>query len=119
MTPNEKLVAAIASLEATQSKSVRLAHEDFASTRAEQVRIRVEILKLISMIGSLGNEGFTAGAQREQFRSRYEQWRAVVMAHHGAWPIVTIDLQNPAFVISLAKLRLATADFINWVKAPA
>jgi hypothetical protein len=39
--------------------------------------------------------------------------------HHASWPIVSIDLESPEYLVSAKAMRKAYDDFIAWVKRAA
>jgi hypothetical protein len=51
------------------------------------------------------------------FRSQFSKMRSAMALHHASWPVVAIDLDDPAYQASIQTQREACRIFFAWVRS--
>lgn len=114
--PQEKLLEAVTQFEATLRQSASLGNQNFKENRSQAVKLRLLMAHHLTAISSLGDQAFDGDTRHGPFRSEFAKMRSHMALHHASWPIVAIDLEDPAYLASVKDLRKSNERFIGWVK---
>ena len=112
------LLRAIQRIEVLLNQSWDLA-DDFQNQRKEAIALRRLISDQTAAIGKLGESVFEGSDKQNAFRRNFSAARSAMAFHHASWPIVSIDLADPAYRASSRSMRQAYEEFIAWVKRAA
>lgn len=117
MTERARLLQAVNELEATFRQSFGLGDHDFKDNRKEAIQLRRVISDQMATISAIANLAFDGSAMHTTFRSEFAIMRSTMAFHHASWPVVAIDLENPDYLLSAAKLRETNDGFTVWLKS--
>lgn len=116
MTERARLVQAVNELETTIRASFQLGDVDFKDNRKEAIRLRRVISEKMAELSSIADQILAGTELHDRFRSEFAQMRSTMAFHHASWPIVAIELENPEYLQSAAKLRETNDRFIRWLR---
>jgi hypothetical protein len=116
MSNRSDLLATVVALANTFANSVSLGGDDFRANRPQIVQLRREIVARIADIAALAHTMDDASLS-ETLARETSAMRAAVAGHHAAWPIVTIDLDDPSYQASIRNMRQAYRHFIALAKS--
>jgi chromosome condensin MukBEF ATPase and DNA-binding subunit MukB len=112
MSGREELLRALLELEALQTKSRALRPDQ----KHDILAMRRLIAEQNARISPLGDTAFERTEDRDAFRREHSTLRAAIAHHMASWPVVAIDLGNPAYIASLGLIREAYQSFFSWVR---
>lgn len=113
MAKSRELISAIDELEALLGQSAAIPDASSVEGRKQALVLRRKIAGQNAIIASLGDPAFTENDKKQTFRTEISRLRSAVNSHLSCWPIATMDLSNPEYQESLARLRQAYRDFIS------
>lgn len=113
MSARRDLLQALDELEALQKKSRALPPD----RKHDILDMRRQIAEQNNRIAPLGEAAYEQTAQRDAFRREHSRLRAAIAHHMASWPVVSIDIENPAYLASLAHIRDAYQSFYSWVRS--
>lgn len=119
MVDTRELLRAVEQVETLLNQSWDLAGDDFQRHRKEAIALRRLISDQTATIGKLGDAAFESPDKQNDFRRQFSATRSAMAFHHASWPIVSIDLESPEYLVSAKAMRKAYDDFIAWVKRAA
>ncbi|WP_157220438.1 hypothetical protein [Flavisphingomonas formosensis] len=116
MDARQAFLCAVNEFEAIILESSKLGDENFDANRRRGIELRRLMGEKRSAIDRLAEKAFEDPRQLQQFRSFFNDMRTAMAAHHAAWPLVSIDLANPAYRASIRQSRDAIHHFITWAR---
>lgn len=115
MSHRDELLAAVAVLESTLRQSAQMGGETFKEHRKEVLQLRREISVKVADLYALGL-AIEEGDRRNAFLREFSMMRSAMALHHASWPVVSVELENPDYCISVQSMREANKRFIDWIR---